>query len=129
MFIDILPLIQCQSGTPLVCHETIFWRLHHVCHSAKQCRTRFRGSCKRGFTNQSETRILGLRVHCHLCYRVFPKNVGSWNVFASWILSEVNNTIHYKSGVTILKLFFIRDVWNCMDILVVSCAILSFYFK
>merc|ERR1719507_2080225 len=24
---------------------------------------------------------------------------------------------------------YLRDVWNCMDILVVSCAILSFYFQ
>ena len=82
-------LFQCQSRTSLVCHKTIFWRLHHVCYSAKQCRTCFRGSCKWGFTNQSKTRILGLRFHCHLCHWVFPKNVGSRNVFASWIIFEV----------------------------------------
>ena len=32
-------------------------------------------------------------------------------------------------GLKVMKSVLCRDVWNVMDISVVSCAILSFYFK
>ena len=58
---------------------------------------------------------------------MFAKNAGPGNVPSPRLLPEVRYTECGRIEVTHCVLC--RDVWNVMDISVVSCAILSFYFK